>query len=496
MLPSPVITPGDPRFPSLLRGMNHRFVANPDYVRVATTTDQVIEGVSAAVAEGRQIAVRSGGHCFEDFTAYPDVRVLLDMSEMNAVYYDSARRAFAVEPGASLGHVYRVLFKGWNVTVPAGECPEVGAGGHFAGGGYGPLSRRYGSIVDYLHAVEVVVVDATGAARAVLATSDPDDPHRDLWWAHTGGGGGNFGVVTRYWLRAPDARSSDPADLLPRAPSALRTGHLIWLWDSLTEQAFTRLFRNFGDWFERNSAADSPYANLTAFFEGLGRAGHIRIAAAIDDAVPGAAQLMSSFFEDVTVGVDIEPTVTAEQVQPWLYTTTFPNHGNPGNEQTRRIKIKSAYLRKGYTGQQISVIYRYLTSQDILPAIVLVGYGGRVNTVAPNATATVQRDSVMKAVFVSAWASEADDEKSLTRMREFYRDIYSDTGGVPVPNEINDGSYINYPDADLADPAWNKSDTPWHTLYYKDNYPRLQEIKQRYDPRNVFHHRLSIRLPQ
>jgi aclacinomycin oxidase len=53
--------------------------------------------------------------------------------------------------------------------------------------------------------------------------------------------------------------------------------------------------------------------------------------------------------------------------------------------------------------------------------------------------------------------------------------------------------YGNHPDVDLADPEWNTSGVPWHTLYYKDNYPRLQRIKARCDPRNVFHHALSIR---
>jgi FAD/FMN-containing dehydrogenase len=52
---------------------------------------------------------------------------------------------------------------------------------------------------------------------------------------------------------------------------------------------------------------------------------------------------------------------------------------------------------------------------------------------------------------------------------------------------------INHPDVDLADPEWNTSGVPWHTLYYKDNYPRLQRIKSLWDPRNVFHHALSIR---
>ena len=98
--------------------------------------------------------------------------------------------------------------------------PEVGAGGHFCGG-YGPLSRLHGSVVDHLDAVEVVVVNRAGVARSVIATRDPKDPNHDLWWAHAGGGGGNFGVVTRYWLRTPGAAGDDPAKLLPRAPAGL-----------------------------------------------------------------------------------------------------------------------------------------------------------------------------------------------------------------------------------------------------------------------------------
>jgi FAD/FMN-containing dehydrogenase len=54
------------------------------------------------------------------------------------------------------------------------------------------------------------------------------------------------------------------------------------------------------------------------------------------------------------------------------------------------------------------------------------------------------------------------------------------------------GAFINHPDTDLADPALNTSGVPWHTLYYQENYPRLQRVKARWDPRNVFHHALSI----
>jgi len=75
----------------------------------------------------------------------------------------------------------------------------------------------------------------------------------------------------------------------------------------------------------------------------------------------------------------------------------------------------------------------------------------------------------------------------------FYRDLFADSGGVPVPSEAYDGALINHPDTDVADPAWNRSAVPWQTLYYQENYPRLQRVNARWDPRNVFRHALSVR---
>jgi FAD binding domain/Berberine and berberine like len=485
----------DPRYESLLRGTNHRFVARPDQVCVVTTTAQAVAAVAEAVAAGQRITVRSGGHGFEGFFA-ADGGVLLDLSEMTAVSFDASRNAFAVEPGATLGHLYRVLFKGWNVTLPGGECTEVGVGGHFAGGGYGPLSRRLGAVVDYLYAVEVVLVDADGTARAVVATREPDDPHRDLLWAHTGGGGGNFGIVTRYWVRSPGVTSTEPTRLLPKAPGQWRVAYCVWPWESMTEESFTTLLRNTGRWFERNSAPGSPHAQHSASFYASHRSGGaLLLQAMVDEDVPDGAALIDAYFDEVNQGVGVESTRT-QVTRPWLYFAAYPNWGDPGTQDVRRIKIKAAYLRKGYTDPQLAVIWDHLTrAGSEQNQLILIGYGGQVNAVAPDATATAQRDSVLKAAYMSVWGDQEQDDAHMTRLREFYRDVYSATGGVPVPNEVNDGSYINYPDVDLADPAWNTSGIPWSTLYYKDNYPKLQQVKQRYDPLDTFHHGLSVELP-
>ncbi|MEU8266673.1 BBE domain-containing protein [Sphaerisporangium sp. NPDC049002] len=493
------ITPDDPRYQSMLRGTNHRFVGSPDFVRVVTSTQQVVDTVSEAVATGRRLAVRSGGHGLEDFITNPEVKILLDISEMQDVYYDSAMRAFAIESGAMLSHVFRVLFKGWGVTIPAGMCPDVGVGGHFAGGGFGPLSRSLGAVVDYLYAVEVVVVGEDGEARAIVATREPGDPHRDLWWAHTGGGGGNFGVVTRYWMRSPGVDSSDPADLLPKAPSATRSGIAMWSWDAMDKAAFTKLMRNFFTWCENNSAAGTPQARLFPYFHATHSATPpgMMVGALIDEGTPGAEDLMSAFLDECAEGIGVEPSFRFQEVQPWLYAAAYPGYGDPGNPGVRRFKIKAAYLRKGYTDGQIAEIHRHFTAEVYNPTqLLLVGYGGQVNTVPADATATAQRDSILKAAFLGAWASPAEDDTNLALMRRLFADVYAGSGGVPGPDEYSDGAYINYPDADLADPVLNTSGVPWHTLYYKDNYPRLQQVKKKYDPRNQFRHSLSIRLPE
>ncbi|MFM9372904.1 FAD-binding oxidoreductase [Streptomyces sp. Da 82-17] len=492
------VTPDDARYDSLVEGYNHRFVGRPDYIRLVGTPAQVVAAVDEAVAAGRRIAVRSGGHCFEDFTASPDVQVVLDMSAMKAVYFDDQRRAFAIEAGATLGHVYRTLFTGWGVTIPGGTCFEVGVGGHIAGGGYGHLSRRDGLVVDHLYAVEVVVVDESGRARTVVATREDDDPNRELWWAHTGGGGGSFGVVTRYWLRTPGVDSDDPRELLPKAPRRMRRATVLWSWDGMTEAALTGLIRNYCSWYEENSAADSPYVHLWSNLIVTHRsAGMFGMTAVIDEDVPDAEKLLTAQVEAVCAGTGVDPTTNIQEVIPWM-SSWLPSYSWP-NDPNGRYKHKAGYLRKGYSDRQLAAIHRHLSSTDYSnpqACLVLTGFGGRAGAVAPDATATAQRDSVLKASYSAGmWTAKDEDELHIAWVREYYRDVYAHTGGVPAPDGISDGSYISYPDTDLADPELNTSGVPWHALYYKDNYPRLQAVKKNYDPRNVFRHALSIELP-
>jgi FAD binding domain-containing protein/berberine-like enzyme len=491
------IGPDDPRYIAVVeKCFNKRFSASPDYVRLVGSTEQVVSAVEEAVREGRRLAVTSGGHCLEGFVSDPEVRAIIDVSPMKRVYYDAGMGAVAVEAGATVGETFRALFETWGVVLPLGEYPAIGMGGHVVGGAFGFLCRQLGLAADYLYAVEVVTVDKDGQASSVVATQDPSDPHSDLWWAHTGGGGGNFGVVTRYWFRSPGASGEDPARLLPQAPESITTFKAEWSWSDIDQPTFLRLLRNHGIWCERNSDADSPNASLWALLEIHRKQFGKLIVRGVSTAGAASERLLDDHLAALGEGVGA-PKGRELARMSWLEfaLNPFPDlfAMPPGGVST---KVKDALLKKRFTDRQIGVAYDYLTrtDHDVMGGMLgLATYGGRINTVAPDATASAQRDAILDIACTTGWLDPGEEAKNLSWVRAFYRDLFLESGGVPVPGEAYAGAFINHPDTDLADPALNTSGVPWHTLYYQASYPRLQRIKARWDPRDVFRHALSIR---
>jgi aclacinomycin oxidase len=491
------IGPDDPRYRAVVeKRFNKRFGASPDYVRLVGSTAQVISAVEAAVREGRRLVVTSGGHCLEGFVSDPEVRVIIDVSPMKRVYYDAAMGAVAVEAGATVGETFRALFEMGGVVLPLGEYPEIGMGGHVVGGAFGFLCRQLGLAADYLHAVEVVTVDSGGRAASVVATRDASDPHHDLWWAHTGGGGGNFGIVTRYWFRSPGASGDAPAGLLPPAPESVTTLKAEWSWSDIDRPGFLRLLANHGSWCERSSGADSPSASLWTLLEAHRRQFGTIILRGVSTAGAAARRQLDEHVAAVSEGVGA-PKARELARMPWLEFALNPLPdlfaAPPGGVS---VKVKDALLKRRLTDRQAGVAYDYLTrsDHDVMGGMLgLATYGGRINAVAPRATASAQRTAILDLACTTGWLDPRDEEKNLAWVRAFYGDLFAESGGVPVPGEAYDGTFINHPDTDLADPALNTSGIPWHTLYYQANYPRLQRVKARWDPRDVFRHALAIR---
>jgi hypothetical protein len=142
----------------------------------------------------------------------------------------------------------------------------------------------------------------------------------------------------------------------------------------------------------------------------------------------------------------------------------------------------------------MTVMYNYLTTRTDIPggSIGMATYGGKVNTVAPDATASVQRNAILTTSCTAGWVNGEEETKYLDWVRNCYGDIYILTGGVPVPGKESGGCIIAHPDNDLIDPALNKSGVPWYRFYYQNNYTRLQKVKAKWDPLNIFKHSLSV----
>jgi FAD/FMN-containing dehydrogenase len=494
-----MLGPDDPRYRAIIdRQFNKRFRAHPDYICLATSTEDVIAAVNDAVGEGRRLVVTSGGHCLEGFVSDPEVRVIVDVAPMKRIYHDAARRAIAIEAGATVGEAFKALHDNWGTVVPFGEYPGIGIGGHVVGGAFGFLCRQLGLAADYLYAVEVVTVSSDGKASTVIATRESADPSHELWWAHTGGGGGNFGIVTHYWFRSAGASGDDPSALLPRAPESITTFTADWEWKTLDRRAFTALLDRFGALSEAHSGVASPYASLWTLLE-LHRHQFGKIAIrGVSTAGDNADRQIDEWLDALLGGNRSKVAVRDRQRTGWLEFAlnpfpdlfTFP----PGGVS---MKGKDALLKKRFSPQQNAVAYDYLTrsDHDVMGGMLgLASYGGHINEVAPDATASAQRAAILDIACSTGWVDPQDEANNLTWVRSFYRDLFADSGGVPVPGDAYEGALINHPDPDLADPSMNTSGVPWPTLYYKANYPRLQRVKARWDPLNVFHHALSVRV--
>ncbi|ALL85954.1 FAD-binding oxidoreductase [Pseudonocardia sp. EC080625-04] len=491
-----VVTPADGRYDDVVQGVNPRYVGQPEAVYMVDSPDQVADVVRRAVLGDKRLTVRSGGHCLEGFVYNPETQVVLDLSQMSRVYFDAQLGAIAVEPGAVVADMYERLYKTWGVTIPAGIFHSVGAGGHFAGGGHGHLARLHGMAVDHLYAVEVVVVDAERTVRAVVATRDPDDPNRDLWWAHSGGGGGNFGVVTRYLFRSPGALGNDPRKILPQPPAEVLYSTVSLPWSEMTQERFSRLLKNVGAFHEKNKDPTSPYLAVTGgMIMPHCSGGQLTLGTQVHGSPPGAQRLLDRYLAEALDGLGPVQRSTAQRLS-WLQSVAF--NGGASNHPTIRGDYKSSYMRANFTDRQVEAFYRFLTRPDIENpkiGVSISGYGGRINAVDRNATAFAHRDCSLNLLWSVEWEDPADDVKNITWNREFYGSVHADTGGVPVPDGVTGGCYVNDVDTDIANPTFNRSTSAWHDLYYRDNYAHLRQAKARWDPLNFFRHAMSVQLP-
>jgi FAD/FMN-containing dehydrogenase len=186
-----IIVPGDPGYDAARMVFLPAIDRRPAAIIRPRRADQVPDVIRAARESGLELAVRSGGHSSAGH-GVTEGGVVLDLARLKALVVDPARRVAWAESGLTAGE-FTVAAQQHGLGVSFGDTGSVGIGGITLGGGVGYLVRKYGLTIDVLLAAEIVTAD--GRLLHVDA-----DHHPDLYWAIRGGGG-NFGVATRFQYR-------------------------------------------------------------------------------------------------------------------------------------------------------------------------------------------------------------------------------------------------------------------------------------------------------
>jgi FAD/FMN-containing dehydrogenase len=186
-----VVEPGDAGYDEARSCWNGAVDRRPAAVAYATDADDVAAAVRAARAAGLPFTVRAGGHSVSG-RSVRDGALCVDLRALDDVEVDPARAVVRVGGGALLSELDAAT-QAHGLAVPGGQVSHTGVGGLALGGGLGWLMRRHGLTIDSLLAAEVVLADGT------LVRAAPGE-HADLFWALRGGGG-DFGIVTRFEFR-------------------------------------------------------------------------------------------------------------------------------------------------------------------------------------------------------------------------------------------------------------------------------------------------------
>lgn len=189
-----IVRPMDPGYEKDCEISNARFHYHPWAIYYCESAEDVVTAIGEARARGKAVRIRSGGHQHEGMCIANDV-LLIDVSSMNSIDHREPGRVW-IGAGAPLTMVYVAMWQ-HGYLFSGGGCGDVHLGGLTQGGGWGPVARKLGLTCDSLVAVEIV----TAFGQIMKVSQDGSASDRALMVALRGGGGGNFGVITKFCFR-------------------------------------------------------------------------------------------------------------------------------------------------------------------------------------------------------------------------------------------------------------------------------------------------------
>jgi FAD/FMN-containing dehydrogenase len=408
----------------------------PALIGRCATPEDVVDAICHARANDLQIAVRSGGHSLPGHSTCDD-GLVIDLRPMNAVDVDPVARRATVEAGALLGDLDRAT-RAHGLVVPAGVISHTGVAGLTLGGGVGRLMRRFGLTIDSLLAAEVVTADGE-----IRRASEDENP--DLFWGLRGGGG-NFGVVTRFKFELHELTEL-PILAIYHEPDAargvLQRGRDLIGGAAPDELLWTSFLRRAHDvpWMPRELVGRHGLMSLIEWSgereEGMQVLGELQ--AELDATASELAVI--PFLEIQTAGDEIFGHGKLSYIK-----ATFADDLTDG--------LLDALLPLG------NEIGSYLSQVELL------SMGGAISRVAADATAFPHRDVTWLINIPATWKSPDETGRKIDWVRRTYAAVQPHATG---------GAYVNFMDADEES-----------TISYGTTLARLQALKATYDPDNVF----------
>jgi FAD/FMN-containing dehydrogenase len=422
-----VLSPQAPGYDAARRVWNGMIDRHPALVVRCASVSDVIRATNFAQSHRLLTAVRAGGHNVAGKSTC-DGGIVIDVASMQTVRVDPEARIARVDGGALLGHLDRETAM-FGLVTTAGTVSHTGAAGLTLGGGLGRVARRFGLACDNLRSVDVVTADGK-----FLTASERE--HADLFWALRGGGG-NFGIATSFEYRLhsmhPTILSGTIGWSIDQAPSVL------------------------GFWAEFASRAPDELA----------------LDCAVVRTPNGPIVVIEPCWSaDVARGERlIEPLrrfgrPLFDKVGPVPY-VALQSKADDRNAHGGRAYAKAAFIDKldARAIEQLLKLAREATPTDF--ALVIQQTGGAIARRAENSTAFPNRSAQYWVMMIARWQRPEEDATHIAATRALWREFEPFTSGF----------YVN----GMADDEYSRV-----AANYGANYPRLRQIKRRYDPGNQF----------
>jgi FAD/FMN-containing dehydrogenase len=454
-----VIQRGDPR---MVQANKHfaagRPIPSSEAMVRCRGADDVRRALDHVRALGVPFSIRSGGHCFSDFSSSSGA--IIDLSEI--AHCRQVDEALDVGPGLTGGLLAPALAHA-GLAFPTGGCPWVAIGGFCLVGGFGFLGRMNGLAVDRVRALDVVTADGA------LLRCDPDR-HADLFWGLRGGGSGGLGVVVSLHLAPvafPDTRICFGVWPISEGTAVLR------VWRDHFAQADDRINLEAG-----LLAPDEPEEPSCVKLYGM---------------------LVGSEKQTTTLLADVERALgpLAKSLQSWVperaqsagYLCGLVDHqGRPAWQPCRPYErcgyqyTRSQFLGVPPSDEGLAECVDHFVAQRRYAQcreIEFIPWGGAyarfdaTSAFAHRSAPCMVRHTGMLGALAEGTLREATAD-------------WVDGSRDTLARHANGAVYQGYADWRLEG---------WEQAYYGEAYPRLQAVKAKYDPGDVFRHAQSIRLP-